>query len=56
MTVGPAMVGSSVGGSVTEAVDSPIMATEGLEMEMEMVDGSHWGQRGCYPGGKLRVY
>ena len=34
------MVGSSVGGSVTETADSPVTATEGLEMEMETVDGS----------------
>ena len=34
------MVGSSVGGSVTETADSPVTATEGLEMEMEMADGS----------------
>ena len=39
------MVGSSVGGSVTETADSPVTATEGLEMEMEMetVDGVEFG-------------
>ena len=27
-----------------------------LELGQEQMEASHWGQRGCYPGGKLRVY
>ena len=46
--------------ALKERMEWSELRAKALELENESLsarlDSMHWGQRGCYPGGKLRVY